>query len=176
MKLHFNGSILAWKIGCQHGWIGADCQVRNELNGERPLHDPDQVVYAETGNRYDKIPYMPRRFPEGTWPIGMPRSKPPEDEYLWPWYIPTDAWQYVDTWLLDEDGGYECAEENALNESVVEFFPVIDTAYGMHYSKSRTTLGCIHVLAETDIRALTLMVFRELRAGHKNIIEVKYED
>ena len=166
MKLHFNGSILAWKIGCQHGWIGADCQVRNELNGERPLHDPDQVVYAETGNRYDKIPYMPRRFPEGTWPIGMPRSKPPEDEYLWPWYIPTDARQHVNKWLLGEGGGYD----------VQMNWKVIDTAYGLHYHPGRTTLGCIHVIAENEHRALVAMIFREIRRGQTSTIEVKYED
>ena len=168
MKLHFNGRELKWQLKCAHGIIPADCQVRNELNGERPLHDPDQVVYAETGNRYDKIPYMPRRFPEGEWPIGTPREKPPEDEYLWPWYIPTDAWQMVKSWALDKIGGYQCIDPFGKK--------VIDTAYGIHYHPHRTTLGCIHVLAERDIRALTLMIFREMRAGRKNSIEVKYED
>ena len=166
MKLHFNGSVLAWKIGCQHGWISADCQVRNELNGERPLHDPDQVVYAETGNKYEKIPYMPRRFPEGMWTMGMPREKPVEDEYLWPWYVPTDAWQHVDEWILDDWPGYD------YNKRI----RVIDKAYGFHYSKSRTTLGCIRVLSEHEHCALVGMIFAQIYSGQTSNIEVKYED
>ena len=170
MKLHFNGTRLKWRYGCQSGVIAADCQVRNEIfddpRDERPLHVPKQVVYAETGNRYERIPYMPHRFPEGIWNIGTPREKPPEDEYLWPYYIPTDAWQIVNEWVLDTTGGY--------SRPTTRF--VVDTGYGIHYHPGRTTLGCIHVIKEQDLRNLVLMIFREQRAGHKNIIEVRYED
>jgi|ETNvirnome_2_300_1030623.scaffolds.fasta_scaffold00663_11 hypothetical protein len=170
MKLHFNGQRIAWTLGPASGEIAADCQVRNELfehpRDERPLGVKKQVVYADTGNRYDKIPYMPRTFPEGLWVLNTPRAKPPEDTYLWPWYIPTDAWQWVKSWALDENGGYQCID--------LEGKQVIDKAYGIHYSKSRTTLGCIHVLSEHELCALTGMVFSQILAGKINTLEVKY--
>ena len=166
MKLHFNGRRIAWTLAQATGEIAADCQVRNELNGERPLNDPEQVVFAETGNKYDKIPYMPRRHPEGLWTLGTPRAKPPEDEYLWPWFVPTDAWQYIEPWALDENGGYECKN---LWEKLV-----IDKAYGIHYHPGRTTLGCIHVLSEHEHCALVGMIFAQMYAGQINTIEVDY--
>jgi hypothetical protein len=134
--------------------VGADCNVRNELNGLRRLADDTQVIFAMTGNRYDAIPYMPRQFPAGTWKLGMPVEKSPEDKYLWPWYIPTNAWQLVTVWEL-RAGGY-------FRKTSVQ---VQDFGYGIHYSESVTTLGCIRVAVEEDIQTLAYMVQSEIRLG-----------
>ena len=169
MEIFFNGTMMHVTIEHAHIEIEADCQVRNELGIpglDRPLHERKQVVHAMTGNRYDKIPYMPRMCPEGTWTLGIPREKPVEDEYLWPYYIPIDdAWQYVNEWELDEGGGYANPTERR----------VIDLGYGIHYHEGRTTLGCIHVMHKLAQYGLVAMVQSELAKGRKNTIEVKYD-
>lgn len=118
------------------------CHVRNELNGERPLHDATQVIHSIPSDK----PYMPRVFPAGDWTIGPPRIKSYEKNPLyWPFYIPTDAWQLVDVWELDPNGGY-------LRKSGQQ---VRDTGYGLHFCKdSITTWGCVRLSSEADARWL----------------------
>ena len=164
LRLGFSGRSVTYSDRNGFGSWPADCQVRNERNAERPLHDPNQVVHAETGNRYDRAPYMPREFPEGLWTVGSPRAKAVEDTYLWPWYIPTDAWQEVVVWALDPAGGYDYPTMDR----------VIDTAYGLHYHPGRTTLGCIHLLQELDVRELAQRVQAALGRSCEITIEVKY--
>jgi hypothetical protein len=51
---------------CDNTEFRVTCDVRNELNGRRKLHDRLEVVHAiATGNP----PYMPRPFPKGKWRI-----------------------------------------------------------------------------------------------------------
>ncbi len=104
-----------------------ECRVRNEINGDRPLHDPIQVVYSLPA---PGKPYMPRPFPKGTWSVGRPLAR--DDEYKAPFFIPTNAWQAVPIWALDVNGGYDHATDSKVN----------DYGYGLHSSTSRTTLGC----------------------------------
>jgi hypothetical protein len=129
MNIHVNKELS--KIMVKGRLIPCSCDVRNELNGRRKGYD---VVYSEP----DKVPYMPRVFPSGIWTISQPRAR--IDKYLAPYYIPSDAWQYVDEWLIDA-GRYD-------KPSGVK---VKDHAYGLHFSESRTTLGCIKILYLADL-------------------------
>ena len=108
-----------------------DSVVRNEINEERELHNPDDVIYTFPLNRYDKsLPYMPRRFPEGSWKItGYEYT---DQEYLKPLKIFTNATQLVPIWYLDKSGGYSLSAGN------VQF----DFGYWFHYWGGRTTTGC----------------------------------
>ncbi|MDR2865730.1 MAG: hypothetical protein LBV68_08990 [Spirochaetaceae bacterium] len=50
--------------------------VRNELNGRRKLHNPDDVVNTVKENGTWGAAYMPCPFPKGTWEItGMEKIK-----------------------------------------------------------------------------------------------------
>lgn len=124
----------------------ASCHVRNDINGERELLKPSEVVYAMTGNRYDKKPYMPSKFPAGIWQVFAPQER--TSPYLAPYFIPTNAKQLVHVWALDDDGGYaEQTEER-----------VMDHGYGLHYSVSPTTLGCIRICNKNDLMLLVRTV------------------
>lgn len=132
--------------------IPANCIVRNELNGRRKLHDPSEVVYAMTENRYERDPYMPRTFPMGIYWIQPPVARP-DNKYLAPYFIPTNATREVHIWHLDKKGGY--AHET--NKTVV------DHGYGIHYSTSSTTLGCIRIYNELDL----IKLVRDIQYEHK---------
>ena len=115
----------------QHKTFYCDSCVRNEINEERELHDPDEVIYTFPLNRYDKsLPYMPRSFPLGSWKItGFEYT---DQDYLKPLKILTNATQLVPIWKLDKNGGYNFAAGN------VQF----DFCYWLHYWEGRTTTGC----------------------------------
>lgn len=140
VKLRFFNTIRMLEVwqDDEVGQIQADCDVRNELNGRRPLHDPSQVVYGITHNPY-KTPVMPREFPQGRWQVFPPVAR--TDEYLAPFYIPTSAEQWLEVWELDEDGGYD----HPTGEMVLDF------GYGAHCSTSPTTVGCIKIYREVDL-------------------------
>lgn len=108
------------------------CVVRNELNGWRPNPDKkgtEEVVRTIPGN----IPYMPRTFPEGKW--NLLRVEDETDPYLAPNFIATDAWQMVEEWEL-KNGCYRKGTGKRVR----------DEGYGLHYSTSGTTIGCIKFL------------------------------
>ena len=164
MRLFFNGRVLKWETFCDFGeWI-ADCNVRNELTDSRALGDPRQVVYAMTGNRYDRFAYMPRRFPEGTFKVLSITEKDPADTYTWPYFIHTDACQAVTVWDLDREGGYLRPTSRR----------VMDYGYGLHHSSSRTTLGCIRIVYEEDVRAFAHLLQKEMDNKIKSTLSVNY--
>lgn len=140
--------------------IPADCVVRNELNGKRHLHDPSQIVRAMVQDPYSKPPVMPRIFPEGTWNVYKPRMR--TNPYLAPYFIPTDAEQYLPVWELDENGGYDHVTDKH----------VLDIGYGMHFSTGRTTVGCIRVMDERDLLWLVRKVSDEILEGHPVMLAV----
>ena len=119
--------------------IEASSDVRNELNKRRALHDESQVIRAMCEDPYHKPPVMPRSFPFGEWTVGKPRAR--KDPYRAPYYIPTDAEQYLDVWELDDDGGYDHPTAQR----------VLDIGYGLHFSTSSTTVGCIRIHSEGDL-------------------------
>lgn len=143
--------------------IKASCVVRNELNGWRPNKDKDpksEVVEGITNNPYYGPPVMPRPFPKGLWNVYKPRER--TDEYLAPWYIPTDAEQVLETWSLDKDGRYNAPDGGT----------VVDIGYGLHYSTSNTTVGCIKIHEYDDIIWLATIINEELVMKGSAILEV----
>ena len=133
--------------------ILADSIVRNEINGWRRKHDPKEVVRAMTHDPYNKPPVMPRPFPFGEWNVYAPRHR--EDKYLAPYFIPTDAEQFLPIWALDENGGYDHATAEK----------VLDVGYGLHFSTSTTTVGCIKIYEEDDLRWLVENIKKCLAHG-----------
>ena len=159
MILHFyaDKKVLECRTGNDEKLIKASSIVRNELNRRRSLTNPKDVVYAITNDHYNKHPYMPRSFPWGQWEV-----YPPVKGHGWtaPWFIPTNATRKVTVWTVQRDGtyGYETPDT------------VIDTGYGIHYSESITTLGCIRIHTLNDIEWLAKAIRAEAEAGHANTL------
>ena len=139
-----------------------DCDVRNELNGRRKLHDKKEVVHAVVNGRWGP-PYMPRKFPKGIWSItGINDTTAPE---FAPIKITTNARQELSVWALDASGGYD-------HETPVR---VIDSGYHLHWSaNSKTTLGCGRVGTDTDaeVRNLAFILRMALKNGESILLEV----
>jgi hypothetical protein len=110
------------------------CDVRNEINGRR--HDY-QVVYSIP----DDKPYQPRVFPVGVWQVAPPKEK--TDPYMAPWFIPTNAMQKLPVWELKDKKYFKPTEQI-----------IRDWGYGLHYSTSGTTLGCIKIINLEDLEWL----------------------
>ncbi|QQO10139.1 hypothetical protein [Breznakiella homolactica] len=132
--------------------IPISCMVRNELNHERKSHE---LVYSIP----DKHPIQPRPFPPGKWRITEPRER--TDPYLAPFYIPSDAYQMLPVWEV----------ENGLYKAPTDSF-TRDCAYGLHYSTSRSTQGCIKILDREHLLFLADTISDLLRAGNEIYIEV----
>jgi len=142
--------------------VKADCVVRNELNKWRPNPDKDprkEVIYAITEDPYNNdgkgYPVMPRTFPQGTWEVSRPRMR--DDSYRAPYFIPTDAEQWLPVWEL-EDGGYSKPTKDY----------VLDIGYGIHFSASLTTTGCIRVYRKDELLWLVDMI-NKLLGKHEPI-------
>ena len=139
--------------------------VRNELNGRRPLHDPKEVVRTIPG----AYPYMPRPFPVGEFEVTGVKYRDksdPEYGYLGPAFIQTNAYQMVRIWSLDKAGGYE-AETAGIAK---------DVGHGVHCAlESKTTHGCGRLRSEKDALALAQLVEQELAAKRKISLVVKDE-
>lgn len=125
----------------------ATCPVRNELNGWRK--DTETVgTMPETGH---PAPYYPRKFPTGVWRVGKPEwTAAPE---FAPVKIPTDAKRNVFTWTV-RGGRY--VQEEGVQE---------DSAYHIHYSNSRTTLGCIRLDSLGDAVEIAHIIESEQQDG-----------
>lgn len=134
--------------------------VRNELNGRRLLHHPSDVVHTIP----DRFPYMPRKFPLGRWLITGVKYRPQGDPIYGPAFIQTNAFQQVNVWELDEQGGY-AQQSNQL---------VIDRGYGIHYSTSLTTLGCGRL--SSPHAAKDFAAFYERQAGAPLYLNVQGKD
>jgi hypothetical protein len=138
------------------------CDVRNELNGRRRLHDRKEVVNAVTATGGYGLPYMPRRFPKGLWEITAVEEtgKP----VFAPLKIKTDARQIVDTWALDSSGGYDRKTGTA-----------DDYGYCLHWcAGSKTTLGCGRVGGDTAYQVILLaeLIRGAWKEGEKVLLEV----
>jgi len=163
MRLHFypENKVIECVIGENNiRDIPADCVVRNEVNGWRRLHKSDDVIYAMTHDPYHKYAVMPREFPKGEWKISEPLAR--TSRYLAPFYIPTNAEQYLEVWELDQDGGYAKATGKK----------VLDIGYGIHFSVSHTTVGCVRTYGESDLLWLVHQVNERLVTGHEVTLSV----
>lgn len=126
-------------------WLYIDGKTKIAVTNDvriRSKENPEEPVYTIPG----KIPYMPSRFPRGTWNVGKPIAK--TNPYLAPYFIPTDAWQYVTEWTIEPDGTY----------GVPTHKQVRDEGYGIHYSTSSTTLGCLKVVNKSDLLILAKLI------------------
>lgn len=136
MKLYANLSSSILQAEGIERPIPISCFVRNELNGLRKI---DEVVYTMPAG----IPYYPRRFPTGIWSVTGIRRR--EDIYREPFFIATDAHQLVDEWRVDDgpDGRPRYASPTGRM--------VQDREYGLHFSRSPTTTGCIKIEERSDL-------------------------
>ena len=142
-RMSYNGtSISAWN------------RVRRLAEGTRAKDKRTDVVKTSPLSG-EPTPYDPHYFPNGTWNITAINAHPAEDTYLHPFFISTDAWQTVNTWTLDPDGTY--GQETSQTQE--------DSAYGIHFSSSNTTLGCIRIEFESDLLALVHAIEECWRAG-----------
>ena len=137
--------------------IDTCCHVRNIENGQRHI---DQVVYSENKDGSRGVPYSPMSFPSGLWVVGAPLPIDPSHDvnmYLWPFFIPTDAHQLVDEWDTDQTDRLHYTKKTGRQ--------VMDWGYGLHFSSSGTTLGCIKIMNEGDLRWLVRQIIDARAAG-----------
>ncbi len=137
----------------------ANCSVRHELNGRRPLHDRKQVQLTTPASG-SPLPYMPRQYPSGIHGVtAVEWTTDPEYE---PAKIRTTAKRDVFLWSLGSAGGYDKPS------GVVQ----VDSAYHIHYTKSSTTLGCIRCGSRENMIKLAKLVEKELADDRPVYLEV----
>jgi len=117
----------------------------------------------------DNLPYDPVPFPAGLWRVtGVEWQKDGKGRAAFDYYtygpakIRTDAWQWVRVWELDRDGDY-------LRERGDE---AKDRGYLLHYSVSKTTLGCIRLASPADAEAVAKTIEKALANGENVELEV----
>lgn len=149
--------IMHWRKGSHDLYafgrvIQVSCDVRNEVNGRR--HETEIAKSLP-----DEHPYQPRQFPKGLWSVSRPLAR--ESKWLAPFYIPTDAWREMPIWAI-EDKRYKAPTDKT----------TIDRGYGLHYSESPTTLGCIKIESRDDLLWLVDQINNKLNAGLKVFLDV----
>jgi hypothetical protein len=127
--------------------IGVTNNVRNELNG---LRASSEVVFSTDQNGANGKPYYPRQFPAGQWYItdivAHDKKKAdgsPAEPYLFPFFLQTNAHQSVPVYKLEiVNDKQKIGAPDGMRE---------DWLYGLHYSTSSTTLGCIKIVKQDDL-------------------------
>lgn len=149
---------MRWKQGSEvlqafgHEYL-AWCRVRTLAAGTRGV---EEVVYTIPAHEA----YDPVIFPVGSWTVGRPVKR--KDPYKAPYFIPTNAWARVQVWEV-RDGKYLAPTSRW----------VADMAYGLHFSTSLTTLGCLRIGHRWDLLELVKSVEGALDAGHEVVLEVE---
>ena len=113
-------------------------RVRSLSNG---LRKKTEIVKSTPS----ELPYDPQLFPAGNWLVTGIVPHDASQPYLYPFFIKTNAHQPVHVW--DTANGQYIKE----TEHIVE-----DRDYGLHFSSSETTLGCIRIVLEKDLRQLVV--------------------
>jgi len=134
------------------------CNVRTLNNGLRKSHEIVRSIP-------DELPYMPAPFPFGAWKITSVEWQDQEKfDYrtYGPVKIRTNAWQWVKVWELDKDGDYSRITEREIK----------DFGYLLHYSVSKTTLGCIRIEREEEAVRLGILLEKALKNGETITLEV----
>lgn len=160
MKIIFTWKSLVLQKGEDTvGRYPASCSVRHELNGRRALHTEKEVrwTFPDEGHRK---PYMPRQFPSGIFKVTAVVYT--DDPEYAPVKIRTTATRDVFTWELDIMGGYE-RQTNKVQT---------DTQYHIHYTDSKTTLGCIRCDSKSDIITLAELIKPAVDRGEDVWLEV----
>lgn len=139
--------------------VECSCDVRTLANGRRKSHE---VVHSYTESGAEGPAYDPRMFPKGIWQVGRP--EPRTSYYLSPFFIPTDAHQECEEWEVElTERGWRYVKPIGL---------VMDWAYGLHYSQSLTTLGCIRIADEECLRNMVARINDALDDGRQVTFEV----
>ncbi len=99
----------------------------------------DHVVLSTNEDGSDGVPYKPQAFPVGIWNVRMPQTR--SSPFTAPYFIPTDAHQFVEEWELDEHERYKCKTGRL----------VMDWGYGLHHSAIDYTFGCLKILDARDV-------------------------
>ena len=145
-------------------FIRVSCLVRNELNGWRPnpkkLPKTELVHAISAANHETHEVVMPRPFPSGLWDVAWIEAR--TNPYQRPFVIMTDAWQFLDVWSVGPDGGYDKPRG----------YQVADHMYGLHYSTSNTTLGCIKIHNMDDLDDLVERIDDTIKNGETCKLEV----
>jgi len=168
MKLHLALAARTLTVDGAHT-MPAWSEVRNEANKLRPRAGSPDLCYSILRDGSMGPPTMPRTFPLGVWRVTgiIPHQRInehglPAEPYLYPFFIATDAWQWVDEWGLDTQGYY--VEPTGRR--------VADSAYGLHYSSSHTTTGCARIGLEEDLRWLVAQIRPRLADGEPITLDV----
>jgi hypothetical protein len=144
------------------------------VNGLAPFYFSNRVRTLKDGTRRSSevvrtiphnLPYDPMPFPAGVWQITSvewQKDKGFDSGTYGPVKIRTDASQWAKVWELDEDGDY-------LRERGDE---AKDHGYLLHYSVSKTTLGCIRLASPQDAEALAKFIEQALENGETVDLEV----
>jgi hypothetical protein len=133
-------------------------RVRTLSAGTRMSHEVVRSIPAGK-------PYDPRSFPVGIWRVtglDWQKDKRFDPRTYGPVKILTDAWQAVRVWELDEHGDYFRETEEATR----------DEGYWLHYSASKTTLGCVRLDSTADAIAVANAVQRAWDRGETVELEV----
>ena len=141
--------------------ILTSCRVRNLENGGRGR---GMVVWSENRDGSRGKPYSPQIFPQGIWDVGRPEAVDPKVDthrYMQPFFIPTNAHQEVSVWEAELTDHWRYVMKTT---EVIE-----DGGYGIHYSESEFTLGCLKVESRDDL----LWLVEEIKKVQKNGDQVK---
>lgn len=138
--------------------IPISCDVRTLANERRGRAE---VVRTMPGN----VPYEPATFPRGTWHVLRPRER--DDPYKAPYYIPTDARQMVAEWSVVNGPDGKVRYDKPTGRQVE------DREYGLHYSSSGTTLGCIKILRVGDLLRLVEAINMALDKDPSETVELE---
>jgi hypothetical protein len=138
------------------------CNVRTLKDGTRGM-----AVKEVRRCIPDDLPYDPMPFPKGLWNISAVEWYDEKKNKFDQWEygsvkIRTDAWQWVNIWDVDDDGNY-------LKETELK---TIDRGYLLHFSESRTTLGCLRIATIKEAEILANFVQKIIDSGETVQIEV----
>jgi len=111
------------------------------------------------------LPYDPKPFPPGLWritDIEWQKDKSFDFDTYGTVKIRTNAWQWVEVWELDEDSDYLRPRGDEVK----------DMGYLLHWSASKTTLGCIRLSNTANAEILAKIIEKALERGEKVELEV----
>lgn len=142
--------------------IPVSCLVRSLGKTGAMQRHRHEVVYTTMADGRPGLPYDPRPFPSGSWEITSAEDVEPGNLYLWPVILRTTAWQAVPIWeIVQEEVAFYAHETEELTN---------DWGYLIHYSTSPTTLGCLRVTIESDMKWLAGAVREELKTNRVPLI------
>jgi hypothetical protein len=120
----------------------------------------EHVVQSTNEDGSDGVPYKPQSFPIGVWTVREPLMR--NSPFTAPYFIPTDAHQWVDAWELDEHQLYKCPTGKQ----------VMDWGYGIHHSIIDYTFGCLRVSSVDDLLFLVSSIHNRIALGRRVQFEV----